>query len=100
MYRNTANQVIGVQMVNTADGLAHTTAGVAVSVTVDGGTQTGGAGSGPTHEGNGYWTYIPTVGETNGAHIGFTFTHAGAIPVTVQVYTRTGDAVLPNRRHP
>lgn len=93
MKKNTASQVIGVQMITTADGTAFTGT-VTALVTIDGGTQSASGGTGPTHEGNGFHTYLPTQAETNGDHIGFTFTGPGAIPVTVQVYTsfpQTGD---------
>lgn len=93
MKKNTASQLIGAQMVNAADGTAFT-GSASVAVTVDGGTQGAGGGTGPTHEGNGFHTYLPTQAETNGDHVAFTFTGTGAIPVTVQVYTtfpQTGD---------
>lgn len=87
MRRNVASQVVGAQMVSATDGSAFTGA-VTCYVTTDGGTQAaGGTGSGAcTHEGNGFHTYVPTQGETNGAHVAFTFTGTGAVPVTVQVY--------------
>ena len=93
MIKNTASQVVGAQMVSASDGSAFT-GSVTVAVTVDGGTQaTGSVGSGAcTHEGNGYHTYAPAQAETNGDLVAFTFTGTGAIPVTVQVYTRGGDA--------
>jgi len=86
MKKNVASQVIGAQMITAADGTAFTGA-VSVVVTIDGGTQSAGGGTGPTHEGNGYHSYIPTQPETNGDIVAFTFTGTGAIPVTVQVYT-------------
>lgn len=93
MIKNTAGQVVGAQMVSATDGSAFT-GSVTVRVTGDGGTQaTGSVGSGAcTHEGNGYHTYAPAQAETNYDLIAFTFTGTGAIPVTVQVYTITGDA--------
>lgn len=93
MLLNTASQSIGAQMVTAADGSAFT-GSVTVAVTIDSGTQaTGSVGSGAcTHEGNGYHSYRPAQAETNGAHIAFTFTGTGAIPATVQVFTRAGDA--------
>lgn len=91
MRRNVSGQVVGAQMVSASDGSAFTGT-VSVSVTVDGGTQGAGAGTGPTHEGNGFHSYLPTQGETNGAHVAFTFTGTGAIPVTIQVYTTAYDA--------
>jgi hypothetical protein len=84
MYRNTASQVIGAQMVSASDGSAFTGT-VSVVVTKDGGTQSAGAGS-VVHEGNGFHSYTPTQGETDAAHVAFTFTGTGAVPSTVQVY--------------
>lgn len=86
MKKNIAGQVIGVQLNNSADGLPFT--GVAtVLITIDGGTQASSLGPTPTHEGNGYHTYLPTQAETNGDQIGFTFIGTGAVTSTVQVYT-------------
>jgi hypothetical protein len=80
-------------MITAADGTAFS-GSVTVAVTIDSGTQaTGTVGSGAcAHEGNGYHSYRPSQAETNGAHIAFTFTGTGAIPATVQVFTRAGDA--------
>lgn len=86
MRKNTAGQVIGVQMVSATDGSAFT-GSVSVAVTGDGGTQGAGGGAAPVHEGNGYHTYSPTQAETNYDLIGFTFTGTGAVPKTVQVFT-------------
>lgn len=93
MFKNTASQRVGVQMVTAADGSAFTGA-VTVSVTGDAGAQaTGSVGAGAcTHEGNGYHTYAPAQAETNYDLIAFTFTGSGAIPRTVQSWTRAGDA--------
>jgi hypothetical protein len=90
--KNVAGQKIGAQLIAAADGTAFT-GSVTVAVTVDAGTQaTGSVGSGAcTHEGNGYHTYAPAQAETNGDLVAFTFTGTGAIPVTVQVYTRLDD---------
>lgn len=76
-------------MVAAADGSAFT-GSVTVAVTLDAGTQaTGTVGSGAcTHEGNGYHTYAPSQAESNGDLVAFTFTGSGAVPQTVQIYTR------------
>lgn len=89
MIKNTAGQKVGAQLILAADGTAFTGA-VTVAVTVDAGAQaTGSVGSGAcAHEGNGYHTYAPAQAETNGDLIAFTFTGTGAVPETVQVYTR------------
>lgn len=96
MKKNVSSQTVGVQMVSATDGSAFTGT-VTVYVTVDGGTQAiGSTGSGVcTHEGNGFHSYVPTSGETDGGHIAFTFIGTGAVPATVQVYTswpQTGDS--------
>jgi hypothetical protein len=85
MKKNVASQVIGAQMIAISDGSVFTGT-VSVDVTVDGGTQASGGGS-VTHEGGGFHTYAPTTAETNGDHIGFTFSGTGAISNTIQVYT-------------
>lgn len=90
MRKNIAGQVIGAQMVSAVNGSAFV-AGVAVAVTGDGGTQTPGAGT-LVHEGNGFWSYVPTQAETNFAHIAFTFTGANAVPTSIQVYTELAAA--------
>lgn len=93
MLKNTSGQSVGAQMVSASDGSAFT-GSVTVYVTVDRGTQAvGSVGSGAcAHEGNGCHTYGPDQAETNGDHIAFTFVGTGAVPQTVQVYTRAGDA--------
>jgi hypothetical protein len=84
--KNAASQSIGAEMITAADGTGFT-GSVSVLVTIDNGTQTAGGGAAPAHKGNGYHSYTPTQAETNGDHIAFTFTGAGAIPATIQVYT-------------
>lgn len=85
MKKNVASQSIGAQLVSSTDG-SNFTSTASVFVTIDNGTQSAGGGT-VTHEGNGYHSYTPTQGETNGDHIAFTFTGTGAISATVQVYT-------------
>lgn len=92
MKKNVASQVIGAQLF-TAAGVAVTSGTTTVYVTGDGGTQasTGTA----THEGQGFWSYLPSQAETNFDHVAFTFVNASAVPVTVQAYPtfpQTGDA--------
>lgn len=94
MKKNVASQVIGAQLVDKDTGTAYT-GSATVYVTGDGGTQGSGGGTGPTHEGQGFYTYLPTQAETNYTHVAFTFTATSAVPVTVQAYTnwpQTGDA--------
>lgn len=95
MKKNTASQIVGMQMVNASTGAAFT-GSVTVYVTGDGGTQAvGSVGSGAcTHEGNGYHTYAPAQAETNYDQIGFTFIGTGAVPQSLIIYTsypQTGD---------
>jgi len=89
MQKNIAGQKIGAQLTSATDGSAFTGA-VTIYVTGDAGTQAvGSVGAGAcTHEGLGYHTYAPSQAETNYDLIAFTFTGAGAIGVTVQIYTR------------
>jgi hypothetical protein len=91
MRKNLGGQVIGGQMISKTDGSPVTTGNTAVYVTGDGGTQAlGTVGSGLcTHEGQGYWTYVPSQAETNYTQVTFTFTNAAAINASVQVYTTT-----------
>jgi len=95
MRKNVAGQRIGAQLVSATDGSAFT-GSVTVSVCGDAGTQaTGSVGSGAcTHEGNGYHTYAAAQAETNFDLIAFTFTGSGAVPVTIQVYTRPATGLL------
>jgi hypothetical protein len=95
MKKNTAGQRIGVQMTSAADG-SNFTGATTVFVTGDAGTQAiGTVGAGVcTHEGLGYHTYTPSQAETNFDLIAFTFTGAGAITASIQLYTDT--AATPN----
>lgn len=95
MKKNIASQKVGCQMISATDGSAFTST-VTVYVTVDAAVQgLGATASGVcTHEGNGYHTYAPSQGETNGDLIAFTFTGTGAIPATVQIYTRPTTGLL------
>lgn len=89
MIKNTAGQKIGAELIAANDGTAFTSQ-VTVYVTGDAGAQgLGATGSGLcTHEGNGYHTYAPSQAETNFDLAAFTFIGTGAVPQTVQVYTR------------
>jgi hypothetical protein len=90
MIRGQAGQSIGAQMVDAGSGSAYA-GSVTVYVTIDAGIQAiGTVGSGAcTAEGNGYYTYLPSAAETDGALIAFTFIGSGAVPVTVQAATVT-----------
>lgn len=95
MKKNIASQKIGAQMITAADGTAFSGT-VTVYVTGDAGTQAiGSVGSGVcTHEGNGYHTYAPSQAETNYDLVAFTFIGTGAIPTTVQLFTRPTTGLL------
>ena len=88
MIKNIAGQTVGAQMITTADGTDFT-GSVSVFIVRDNASQGAGAGSAPVHKGNGYHSYSPTQSETNGEHVEFTFTGAGAITAGIQVYTNT-----------
>ena len=89
MRKNVSSQRIGAQMVWASSGTIFTTSTL-VYVKGDASTQNLGAtDSGvATYVGQGYHEYVPTQGETNYDHIAFTFTTSGALPVTLNVYTR------------
>lgn len=104
MRKNVAGQYVGFQMVSATDGSAVTAGTPTVYVTLDGGTQTTGAGT-STHEGNGQWSYAPTQAETNGDHVIFTMAISGAISQGAQAWpvsfdptdsVRAGLTALPN----
>lgn len=86
MKKNVAGQDVGVQMLTVADGSDFTGA-LVCQVSKDGGTYGASAGTGPTHQADGSFKYLPTQAETNADHVKFKFTAALAITVTVQVYT-------------
>ena len=88
MKKNASGQAIGAEMITAADGTAFIGA-VTAYRTINNGTQAlGSVGSGIcAHKGNGYHSYTPTAGETNGDHIAWTFIGTGAVPATMQVYT-------------
>lgn len=90
MIRNQPGQVIGAQMVSASTGAAFVGT---VTAYVDGdgtGQVIGSVGAGIcAAQGNGYYLYTPSAGETNFALIAFTFVGSGAIPATIQVQTLT-----------
>lgn len=86
MIRNTAGQVVTANLVSRADGTPITSGTVTVEVLGNGGTKSAGSGT-IENEGGGTWSYFPTQAETNYAAITFSFTHADAIRVDVQVNT-------------
>ena len=85
MKKNVASQSIGAQMTTISDGSDFSGA-VSVDITKDNGTKTAGAGA-VVHEGGGYHSYTPTQAETNGEHLAFSFSGAGALSQTIQTYT-------------
>lgn len=90
MFRNVAGQIITAQLVAKADGTNVTAGTTDVYVTKDGGTQASGGTA--THEGQGLWSFAPSQGNTDGAHVVFTFVNASAVSQSVQVYTADKDA--------
>lgn len=95
MKKNIASQKVGAQLISAIDG-SEFTGSVTVYVTGDAGTQVvGSVGSGAcAHEGHGYHTYAPAQAETNYDLIAFTFIGTGAVPVTIQIYTRPTTGLL------
>ncbi len=91
MRKNVSGQSIGAQLISVSDGSNVTGGTTVVWVTGDAGTQViGTVGSGlATHEGHGFWSYLPSVSETNFDEIAFTFVNSLAVTSTVQVYTTT-----------
>ena len=85
MKKNEGGQVVAFQAVSATDGSAVTTGSPTVYVTIDGGTQASGTNT-AIHEGQGVWSYAPTQAETNGDHVVYTFTLAGCINQSVNVY--------------
>lgn len=85
MFRNVASQIVAAQLVSKTDGTNVTTGTTDVYITKDGGTQA--AGGTAVHEGQGLWSYAPSQGETDGAHVVFTFVNTNAVSQSVQVYT-------------
>ena len=85
MKKNEGGQVVAFQAVSSTDGSAVTTGSPTVYVTIDGGTQASGANT-AIHEGQGAWSYVPTQAETDGDHVVYTFTLAGCINQSVNVY--------------
>jgi hypothetical protein len=85
MFRNVASQVIAAQLVSKTDGSDVTTGTTTVYGLKDGGTQASLGTA--THEGNGCWSFVPAQGDTDAAHIAFTFVNSLAVSVTLQVYT-------------
>lgn len=92
MYRkNLASQSIFFTMVNATTGAADTGATVTVKYTIDNsGTQQSGGGT-TTNLGNGQYRYVPAQAETNGNQIGFFFTAASDVPVSVTIITTAAD---------
>jgi hypothetical protein len=90
MIRAAADQAVGAQVLTLASGLPFTGV-VTVYVTIDAGVQAiGSVGSGLcTAEGRGYYTYRPSLAETDGALVAFTFTGTGAVTTTIQLPTIT-----------
>jgi hypothetical protein len=88
MFKNTASQIVGAQLLNKTDGTAVTTGTTNVFVTGDGGTQAAAGNTTATHEGKGFWTYVTTAGDTNYDHVAFTFENTNAANVTIQAYTQ------------
>lgn len=85
MRKNIANQKLACQLISKTDGSDVTAGTTTVYVTIDAGAQTSVGTA--THEGNGCWTIDTGVsGNTNGAHLAFTWVNTSACSVTQNVY--------------
>jgi len=83
--KNTASQFLYFTMISSVDGSAITSA-VAGYRTIDGGSQNAVTGS-LSHKGNGQWQLALSQADTNGNNIGFLFTHATGINVSIHINT-------------
>jgi len=83
--KNTASQFLYFTMVSTADGSALSSA-VSGYRTIDGGSQNAVTGS-LSHKGNGQWQLALSAADINGDNIGFLFTHATGINVSISILT-------------
>lgn len=92
MYKNVADQVVRVQLINKSDGSNITSGTVTVEYLGDNGDM-GGSSTSVVHEGSGLWSYLPSQAQTNFDCITFTFSHANAITTTVLVYTTSLDTI-------
>lgn len=86
MLRNAVNQTICAQLINKVTGDPVTVGPTTIRITGDHGVQFDGTGA-IIHEGNGEWSYVPVLAETNFAHIAFTFLNPVALNATKQLYT-------------
>jgi hypothetical protein len=86
--KNTAGQFLYFTIINASDGSALTSA-VSGYRTIDNGTQAAVTGT-LSHKGNGQWQLAMSQADTNGDNIGFLFTHASGIPVSINIVTDDG----------
>jgi len=84
--KNAAGQFLYFTLVSKTDGSAVTSGTVTGYRSLDGGSQTAVTGT-IAHKGNGQWQLALSQADTNGDEIGFLFTHASAVPVSVCVVT-------------
>lgn len=92
-FKNVGSQYVFFTMVTAATGAADTGATVTTKVTIDGGSQASGGGS-VTNLGNGQYRYNATSGDMNGSNIGFLFTAASDVPVSISITTEAGQLQL------
>ena len=91
MYRkNTAGQNLAFVVLNAATGGGMTGAAVSGYRSIDGGAQSAVTGS-ITELANGQYNLALSAAGTNGNHIGFLFTAAGAVPVQIAIVTTVDD---------
>jgi len=83
--KNTASQFLYFTMISSADGSALTSAAGGYR-TIDGGSQNAVTGS-LSHKGNGQWELALSQADINGDNIGFLFTHATGVNVSMHINT-------------
>ena len=86
--KNTAGQYLYFAMIAKADGSAITSGTVNGYRSLDGGSQAAVTGT-ISHKGNGQWELALSQADTNGDEVGYLFTHASGIPVSITVVTDT-----------
>ncbi len=97
-YRGLAGQKIGAQLVSAIDGTPYTSGSVTVFVTLDAATQTSGGSA--VHEGEGYWTFSPTLAQTDGILCAYTFIGTNAVPQTIQIFSTAIPTLTPTQGVP
>jgi hypothetical protein len=88
LKKNTAGQFIYFVLQKLADGTPFTGETPDGYVTIDDGAQ-GGIGGSIAEKANGQYAVALSQGDTNGDEIGYLFTNAGAVPISITITTET-----------